>query len=67
MTMVQPVCSMIFCTTIRVALSVMPPGVYGMIHLMGLFGQDWAWTNSGSAKQSASAPRRIQETVCFWL
>ena len=27
----------------RVALSVMPPGVYGTIHLMGLLGHAWAW------------------------
>jgi hypothetical protein len=37
-----------------------------MIHLMGLFGQAWACANSGKAKQTAMALRRIQETEFFW-
>jgi hypothetical protein len=52
----------------RVALSVIPPGVYGLIHLIGLFGQAWACANSGQAKQNAMAPRRIQEIAGFgWV
>src|SRR6266550_1656196 len=42
-TMVQPVCSCTFCRTIRVALSVMPPGGYGTIHRIGLAGHAVPW------------------------
>src|ERR1700687_3038092 len=58
-TMVQPVCSFTFCRTIRVALSVMPPGGYGTIHRIVLTGHavPWAWIAvepSNMSAQSAS-------------
>src|SRR4029453_8087359 len=57
-TMFHPVCSVTFCRTMRVALSVMPPGGYGMIQRMGLLGhaEPCAWmTVETSRARTASA------------
>src|SRR5450755_158689 len=54
-TIVHPFCSAIFCKTMRVALSVMPPGGYGMIQRIDLVGHTGVWAWRAVEASSASA------------
>src|SRR5262249_15561048 len=53
MTMGCPMLSWTFCATRRVTVSVIPPGVYGTIHLIGLDGY-WAAAGNATMQRAAS-------------